>query len=117
MARLVRDSDLTLEGSVMGTPHYMSPEQAAGKSSDYRSDIYSLGVILYEMLSGAPPFEGELTTVLLQQISDPPPPLQKHIEGLDADVEKLVMAMLEKDPAKRLSDYSVILSQLKTVHG
>ena len=117
IARLALESSLTLEGSLMGTPHYMSPEQATGKTTDFRSDIYSLGVIFYELLTGSPPFTGELTTVLLQQIHDQPPPLQCKLERLGDEAETLVMAMLKKDPDERLADYQEILRQLQTMQG
>lgn len=117
IAHLALESSLTLEGSLMGTPHYMSPEQATGKTTDFRSDIYSLGVIFYELLTGSPPFTGELTTVLLQQIHDQPPPLQCKRERLGDEAETLVMAMLKKDPDERLADYQDILRQLQTMQG
>lgn len=117
IARLVRESGLTIDGSLMGSPQYMSPEQAKGKTSDFRSDIYSLGVIFYQLLTGSPPFSGEPAAVLLQQISDPPPSLQGRIaEPVDA-VEQLVMAMLRKEPAERISDYREIARQLHALGG
>lgn len=117
MARLTQESSLTLEGSLIGTPHYMSPEQAAGKSSDYRSDIYSLGVIFYELLSGSPPFIGEPASVLVQKISNQPPRLQERVEGLNLEVEDLVMRMLKKDPDERLSNYKEITELLEAIRG
>ena len=69
---------LTTEGMVIGTPQYMSPEQAAGDPVDGRSDIYSLGVVLYQMLVGEPPFDGESSaSVLAKQLTVPPPPLRR----------------------------------------
>lgn len=117
MARLLQEGGLTLEGSIVGTPAYMSPEQAAGKASDVRSDIYSLGVIFYELLCGAAPFQGEPAKVLVQQISDPPPPLRERVEGLADDVEALVMAMLAKEPQARLADYRDISQRLQALQG
>lgn len=117
VARLVQESGLTLEGSLIGTPSYMSPEQAAGKATDFRSDIYSLGIIFYELLSGSPPFAGESVAVLLQQISDQPSPLTGRIDGVEENVEKIVMAMLEKNPDDRLSDYQDILKKLQAIQS
>jgi len=117
MARLMQESGLTLEGSIVGTPAYMSPEQAAGEASDFRSDIYSLGVIFYELLAGTPPFTGEAVRLLQQQVADPPPPLRERVEGVSEEIEALVMSMLTKDPRERLSDYREISSRLKLLQG
>src|SRR5207248_1691626 len=71
-------SQLTTEGMVVGTPHYMSPEQATGEQVDNRSDIYALGVVLYQMLAGTPPFEGESAqSVLMKQATVDPVPIRQ----------------------------------------
>ncbi|MCA9709025.1 MAG: serine/threonine protein kinase, partial [Myxococcales bacterium] len=86
---------LTRAGMVFGTPRYMSPEQAAGGEIDHRTDLYSVGIMLYQMLAGTVPFAtGDLVKVLRQQIIMPPPPLPEHVPaGLRGVVERL----LEKD--------------------
>ncbi|BCA78451.1 hypothetical protein AOP6_0238 [Desulfuromonas sp. AOP6] len=112
LARLRQESGLTLDGSLMGTPFYMSPEQAAGKPTDFRADIYSLGVIFYELLAGAPPFTGEPTAVLLQQLNDEPVPLRERAAGIREGVADLVMAMLRKNPDERLCDHGEISRRL-----
>ncbi len=93
---------LTRTGSVMGTPHYMSPEQARGTQVDGRSDIYSLGIILYEMLAGTVPFDADNSlAVLHQHLHEPPPPLPEKRPGLAAATYQLVDICLQKDPAFR----------------
>src|SRR5437762_6516132 len=70
---------LTSEGMIVGTPEYMSPEQASGDPLDGRSDIYSLGVVLYQMLAGAPPFEGTSSaSILAEQLTQAPVPIRRH---------------------------------------
>ena len=105
IARLVEGgAGHTGPGAVMGTPAYMSPEQAAGEEIDGRSDLYSLGVVSYEMLAGAPPFTGPHRTVISKQILDAPPPLDTVRPGLPAALVAGVMRALEKVPEARWPD-------------
>ena len=92
---------LTRVGAIMGTPVYMSPEQCAAKSLDARSDIYSLGVITYQMLAGEPPFAGNTGSVIREHLELPPPPLRERSKKIPKRVAKVVMAALAKDPADR----------------
>ena len=92
---------LTRVGAILGTPLYMSPEQCRGESLDARSDIYSLGIIAYQMLAGAPPFKGDSSTVISAHTNDPPTPLRHHNGKLPKRVARQVMSALEKDPAAR----------------
>lgn len=95
---------LTQTGMIFGTPKYMSPEQAEGRPIDYRADIYALGVVLYELLVGRPPFVADTPVgLLLKHISEPPAPFSKirpdlHIDGR---LEMIVMKALEKHPDRR----------------
>ena len=94
-------SALTRVGAIMGTPIYMSPEQCGGGHVDTRSDIYSLGVIAYQMLAGEPPFAGNTSTVMRAHIGDPPKALREHSKKIPKRVAGVVMSALEKDPTQR----------------
>jgi serine/threonine protein kinase len=89
--------NLTQTGSVMGTPHYMSPEQCLGEELDHRSDVYSLGIVLYEMLAGVVPFNSPISTaVVVQHVNQTPPSLRAVNLSISADLEKVVLHALEK---------------------
>jgi eukaryotic-like serine/threonine-protein kinase len=85
----------------MGTPSYMSPEQCLGSGVDERTDIYALGIMLYEMLSGKPPFEGNFFAVLRMHMSKPIPPIIKAVPDLHPAVEAFVNELLSKEKDKR----------------
>jgi serine/threonine-protein kinase len=91
----------TQTGMVMGTPHYMSPEQCHGKAVDHRTDIYAMGVLLYQLYSGRLPFSGEtFAEILAKQIVDMPEPPSKYAQ-MPPELDKLIMRCLAKDPAGR----------------
>src|SRR3989442_2253632 len=95
-------SQLTTEGMVVGTPHYMSPEQATGERVDGRSDIYSLGVVLYQMLAGVPPFDDESAqSILMKQATVTPVPVRQHRSEIPPALAEVVDRTLAKDPAER----------------
>jgi serine/threonine protein kinase len=95
------DTGLTRVGAILGTPQYMSPEQCRGERLDARSDIYSLGIIAYQMLTGAPPFIGETRKIIDAHKETPPPPVREKNRKLPKRVSGVIMSALEKDPAAR----------------
>ncbi|HSE32928.1 MAG TPA: protein kinase [Pyrinomonadaceae bacterium] len=92
---------LTRVGAIMGTPLYMSPEQCGGGHVDMRSDIYSLGVIAYQMLTGDPPFKGNTSAVMRAHLTETPHELREHSKKIPKRVAAVVMSALSKDPEKR----------------
>jgi serine/threonine-protein kinase len=96
------DDELTQTGSVMGTASYFSPEQAQGKQVDPRSDLYSLGVVLFEMLTGQPPFTGHSqVAIAYKQVQEQPPKVSSRNPEVPAPLEGMVDRLLRKDPADR----------------
>jgi serine/threonine-protein kinase len=95
-------AQLTSEGMIIGTPQYMSPEQASGDNLDGRSDIYSLGIVLYQMLAGNPPFDGPSSaSILAQQLTQAPPPIRRERSDVSEELAVVLERMLAKVPAKR----------------
>lgn len=96
------EKSLTTVGTVIGTPHYMSPEQCQGEPADARSDIYSLGIVLYEMLTGSVPFTAKTPTgVAVKHVTEMPRPLVQARSDIPPAVEGVVMRALAKEPASR----------------
>ncbi|HYK82391.1 MAG TPA: serine/threonine-protein kinase [Gemmatimonadales bacterium] len=101
-AKEASTSHLTTEGMVVGTPQYMSPEQATGDRVDARSDIYSMGILLYQMLAGAPPFDGESAqSILMKQATATPAPIGRLRSDVTPALATLVDRLLAKDPSDR----------------
>src|SRR2546423_9118584 len=102
IARSRTGNSLTQTGSVLGSAHYIAPEVARGETAEERSDVYSLGCLIYEMVTGRPPFLGELdAALLLQHVSARPRPAQALVPGIPHTLDELVMQMLAKRAADR----------------
>ena len=110
VARSLITSGLTRSGTVVGTPDYLSPEQARGDAVDARSDLYALGLILYEMLAGKPPFGGgTMAEVLAQRIVSAPQPISRHRPEMPAWVARLLDRLLRPQPAHRFQSAAEIV--------
>ncbi|MDQ6976461.1 MAG: serine/threonine-protein kinase [Mariprofundaceae bacterium] len=100
----------TKSGVVLGTPSYMSPEQLSGKHIDGRSDLFSLGVMMYEMLSGVRPFRGDsMATLMFQIANEPHPDIREHCEAATESTAKLIDRMLAKDPEARIPNGAEVI--------
>jgi serine/threonine protein kinase len=109
IARIAADPSITSDGQVFGTPSYMSPEQIAGKPLDARTDIYSLGVTLYEMLAGRKPFTGDsVVTITYNIINQEPPPLV----GVPLEVQQVVLRAMAKEPEARFPSAAALRDAL-----
>ncbi|AGC60159.1 serine/threonine-protein kinase B PknB [Mycobacterium liflandii 128FXT] len=120
IARAIADSgnSVTQTAAVIGTAQYLSPEQARGDSVDARSDVYSLGCVLYEILTGEPPFTGDSPVAVAYQHvrEDPIPPSERH-EGISAELDAVVLKALAKNPDNRYQTAAEMRADLVRVHN
>jgi len=113
LAKLATQTRLTRAGTTLGTVMYMSPEQASGQEVDERSDIWSLGAVLYEMVTGRPPFEGEHEQAIIYSIlNQTPEPVGSLLPGAPKDLERILMKALAKNPAERYQQMSEVAADL-----
>jgi serine/threonine-protein kinase len=119
---ILRDADgnsgrLTTEGIVLGTPHYMAPEQATNQEIDHRTDLFALGLILYEMLAGVLPFDGNPVEVARKNLGADPPRITTRVPGLAADphLQALAFWLMQKRPAERPQRAAEVVDVLRLI--
>ncbi len=113
LARGATESRITKTGTIAGTLSYMSPEQVAASGLDHRSDIYSLGTVLYECLTGEPPFSGELQSILYRIVHEIPQPPRLLGADINEDLEEVILTCIAKDPGKRSQRASEVADSLR----
>jgi eukaryotic-like serine/threonine-protein kinase len=116
IARLTQDRGMTTTGTVVGTPDYMSPEQARGLPPDFRSDIYSTGVVLYELFTGSLPFEEDSPlAVVLKHVQGRPPSPQTKNPKIDPKIASIILKCMQKEPAERYQTVNELYEALTRV--
>ena len=116
IARLSEEKGMTATGIVIGTPDYISPEQAKGGALDLRTDIYSAGVVFYEIFSGTLPFESDTPLgIVLKHIQDDPPPIETKNAAIDPKIARIVMKAIAKDPDRRYQSMAEVARDLSEV--
>ena len=116
IARLTQDRGITAAGTVVGTPDYMSPEQARGQNLDFRSDLYSTGVVLFEIFTGSLPFEGDSPiAIVLKHVQEKPPSPQSKNPRIDPKIAAIILKCMQKDPDARFQTVNELYEALTQV--
>jgi serine/threonine-protein kinase len=114
IVRVAEDAGLTNSGIVLGTADYLSPEQARGEILTGSSDLYSLGVVMFEMLAGRPPFVGQTAvSIAMQHASSNPPPLRQFNPTIPTVLEQFIMQILQKEPEDRFNSATEMQQALR----
>ena len=119
IAKLFGNQSMTVDGGVLGTADYMSPEQAEGDPVSPRSDLYSLGCVLYALLAGRPPFRGKSIPEVIHKVRfDQPPPISRFVDDVPKELERIVHQLLEKSPEDRVPTALALSKRLQALqHG
>ncbi len=116
IAKIVKGAQFTATGGMVGTPAYMAPEQGLGEPGDERSDLYSLGVILYQLMTGQLPYDAETPlAVILKHLNEPIPSARARNPDVPEDVDQIIMRLLSKDPATRYQNALELIADLERV--
>jgi hypothetical protein len=110
-------AQITATGAVMGTLAYMAPEQFSAQPADARSDLYAFGIMLYEMLTGRVPFEGDSAQIMYGHLQQPPPPPRRLNPALPDPIERLILRLLEKNPDLRPQSAAELASELRAIQS
>ncbi len=117
IAQAANEAAVTVTGAFLGTLRYVSPEQAKGEPATPVSDIYSLGCVLFELLAGAPPFEGAPAALSMAHVSKPPPQISDFVKEIPEEINEVVARALEKDPADRFETAEAMAGALRATAG
>ncbi|HEX7479625.1 MAG TPA: protein kinase [Polyangiales bacterium] len=113
VARIEHDVRITGQGTIVGTPEYIAPEQIRSATASPSADMYALGCVLFEMLTGRLPFEGKTTMLLVKHLNDPPPTPSSIVAAIPPEVDALVLRLLRKNPAERFRDAYHLVEELQ----